>query len=306
MNPNRLDAGESAFFKRELEHIKSKAYDVKYKELNAAAILPVSTDAPSGASEITYRQYSKVGIAKIIADYADDLPRVDVHGVELTAKVRGIGTSYGYSIQEIRESQMAGKNLEQRRANTARRASDEKADDVAWNGDTDYGLQGFINYPGITAYTPPADGTGASRLWSTKTPDQIVRDVTGIVDAIVSTTNGRERPDTLLLPTTQYLYINSTRMTGGNDTTILQFILKNNAFLKKIAMVNEMGGAGAGSTNRMMAFTADPDNVTLEIPQPFEQFDPEKKGLSYVIACHQRTGGVIIYYPLSVSYGDGI
>jgi hypothetical protein len=305
-DPTRLDASETAIFQRQLEHVKAKTYDVKYKNLKATTLLPVDTSAPSGAKEITYRSYSKVGIAKIISDYANDFPRVDVYGEERTAKVRGIGDSYGYSIDEIRGAQMAGVQLDQRRSNAARRASDELVDSIAWTGDTNYGLQGFINYPGITSYVVPADGTGVSKLWSTKTPDQIVRDITGMIDAVVDTTNGREIPDTLLLPVSQFLIIANTRMTDGNDKTILTFIKENNPFLRSIEMVVEMKGAGAGSTDRMMIYTRSSENLTLEIPQPYEQFSPQQKAMEFVIHTHQKTGGVIIYYPLSVAYGDGI
>jgi hypothetical protein len=127
-----------------------------------------------------------------------------------------------------------------------------------------------------------------------------------MVDAVISTTNGREKPDVLLLPVTQYLYVGATRMTGGNDTTILQYMLKNIIGLKRIEMIVEMASAGVGATNRMMVYTMDPNNLTLEIPQPFEQFSAVQKGMEFEIPCHQSTGGVIVYFPLSVAYGDGI
>lgn len=302
----KLDANESAFFKRQLEFIKSQTYDTKYKELKATLLIPVSTEAPNGADTITFRRFSKVGFAKIVADYANDFPRVDIFGEEVQVPVRSIGDSYGYSIKEIRRAQMAGLNLNQRRAETARRAIDEKINDVAFSGDTDYNLQGLIDYPGTTEYTIPADGTGSSKLWSTKTPDQIVRDVTGLLDAIVDPTNGREAPDTLLLPITQFLLIANTRMTDGNDKTIMTYIKQNNPFINTIEWITELKSAGASSTDRMMMYTRDPRNLTLEIPQPFEQFTPQQKGMEFEVPCHAETGGVIVYYPLSIAFGDGI
>ena len=70
----RLDANESIFFARELEYVKSKAYDVKYPANNALALFPVSTEADAGADYISYESYDMIGMAKIIANYADDLP----------------------------------------------------------------------------------------------------------------------------------------------------------------------------------------------------------------------------------------
>jgi hypothetical protein len=171
----RLDANESVFFKRELEYVKSRTYDARYKQLKGLALIPISTEANAGATEITFRRYKGVGFAKIISDYAKDFPRVDVYGEEETCKVKGIGASYGYSIKEIRSSQMTRKRLDQRRAETARRAIDEKTNTIALLGDSAHNLQGFINYPGITEYTVPADGGASSNAkpWSGKTPEKL-------------------------------------------------------------------------------------------------------------------------------------
>jgi len=247
-----------------------------------------------------------VGFAKIIADYATDFPRVDVYGTENTVKVKDIGDSYGYSIQEIRRSQMSGKRLDQRRSDTARRAIEEKINQIALLGDSLSQLQGLINYTGITAYTVPADGTGSSKLWANKTVDQVVRDIAGVVSAIFNTTNGREAPDTLLLPISKYMYLATTRMGSVNDTTLLEYILKTNPFLKKIDWLVELSGAGAGGTDRMLCYCNDDQHLTLEIPQPFEAFDPVQTGMEFEIPCHAMTAGAIVYYPLSVAYGDGI
>lgn len=304
-NPMKLDANETSVFQRALEYIKSKTYDKKYKDLKATTLLPVSTEAPSGCQFITYRSFSMIGVAKIIADYANDFPRVDTFGEEKQAFVRGIGDSYGYSIPEIRRSQKEGTRLDSRRSNVARRANDEIVNTIAWTGDSNYKLQGFINFPGISEYTVP-NGAGGNPQWSTKTPDEIVADVTGIINAVVVTTNGKEIPDTLLLPLSQFNLINDTRMAGNSDTTILQFILKNNQYLRSIEWLTELTGAGAGATDRFMVYPRDPDHVTLEIPQAFEQFPEQWKGMEAVIPCHSECGGVIVYFPLSVAFGDDI
>lgn len=305
-NPFKLDAGESAFFKRELEFVKAKSYDTQYKQLKGLTLLPISTEAGEGATEITWRKYTGVGFAKIIADYAKDFPKVDVYGEETTSKVKSIGASYGYSIEEIRRSQMTGKRLDQRKADMARRAVDEKINTIALSGDTNSGLNGLINFPGITEYTVLADGTGASKLWSIKTPDQIVRDVTGMVSAVMVPTAGKEMPDTLLVDLTRYNLMANTRMGTNSDITIMQYILKNSPAIKTIEWLTELATAGAGGTSRMMVYAKDPMKITLEIPRPFEQFEAQQEGMEYQIPCHAKCGGVLVYYPLSVAYGDGI
>ena len=137
----RFDANESMFFARQLEAIKAQTYDVKRANLNALQLMPVSTDVPEGATTITYRQYDTVGMAKVIANYANDLPRADVTGKEFTSNIRSIGNAFGYNTQEIRSAIFAGVNLPTRKAMAATRAHQEKINSLAFTGEADHGLQ---------------------------------------------------------------------------------------------------------------------------------------------------------------------
>jgi hypothetical protein len=300
----RLDANETAFFKRQLEYVKTKTYDTKYKNLKAKMLIPVSTEAPAGADFIIWYSYSKAGQAKIIADYAHDFPRVDIYATENQSKIRSLGDSYGYSIKEIRRAQVAGSDLSTRRSNTARRAIEELIDNLAWYGDDDFNMQGFFDYPGITEYATPA-GASTTKQWTTKTPDEIIADLTGILNSISIPTKGREEADTILLPRAQYNLIKDTRMTDGNTNTILMFFKSNNPGVD-VMVLDELAGQGASSSDRMMAYVRDAEHLTLETPQPFEQLEADKKGMEYAIPCHAEIGGVIIYYPQSVAFGDNI
>lgn len=301
-----LDSDESVFFLRELEFIKSKTFDVKYAELKARRLFPLNPEADPGATEITYYQYDQAGMAKIIANYADDLPRVDIKGKKFTSPIKELGAAYGYTIKEIRSSKMANKKIDQRRANAARRAIAQAENRYAFSGDATTGLPGFLSNANISSVTIPADGTGSSKLWTNKTPAQIIRDLNLVANTIVSNTKGVETPDTMLLPVDKYTYVASTPRSDNSDTTILKYFLQNNPFIKNVDWVNELTGAGSSGTDRMLAYRRDPDALTLEVPSDFEQLDVEKRNLEYVIDCIESFGGVIIYYPLSVCYGDGI
>lgn len=305
-NQIQLDANESVFFARQLESIKTKTYDVKQKQLKAFTLIPIATDADAGAEQITYRSFTQIGMAKFGSDYMTDSPRAGVYGTEVKRTVHAVRDHYGYSIQEIRRAAMTGTDLVAREAIAARRAIDEKVNTVALLGDTSTNLPGFLNNPNVTAYTVPNDGTGTVKTWSAKTPDQIIRDIGGLVNAVVVATNGRELPDTLLLPITQYNHIANTPRSTNSDTSILAYILKNNPYLKSVEWVSELAGAGSGATDRMLCYVKDEDHLTLEIPQPFEQFPPQQRNLAFIVECHERTAGTILYYPASVAVGDGI
>lgn len=304
-NEIRLDGFEQVFFDEQLALVKARTYDVKHKALKALTLLPVSTEQDPGADRIIWRSFDQVGVAKIVADYANDFPRADVAGEEHISPVRDIGSSYGYSLKEIRRAQKAGVSLDAKRAEACRRAIDEKQDKIAWFGDSKAKLPGFINAAGITEYVA-ANGAGGSKTWASKTADEIVADVAGIITAAGEATNGIENPDTLILPLSLYNKLMTTPYGANRDKTILGFIRENYPQITRIDWVQDLAGAGAGGSSRVMAYSRDPLKVEVQIPQRLEQFPPQQKGLAFDIICAQSTGGTLVYYPLSVVFCDGL
>lgn len=304
-NVGRLDANESVFFARQLESIKSRSYDVKRAKLNALEILPVSTETPEGASTITYRQYDTVGMAKVISNYANDLPRADVTGKEFTSPIRGIGVSYGYNMQELRSAAFTGTPLSAKKMAAAQRAHEEKINQLAWFGDTQHGLPGFLGNANIPAYTVPADGTGSSKTWATKTADLIIRDVNAIINQVQTQSKGIHRANMVLMPLEQFAYISSQPRSTTTDTTILGFLQANNPGVTFKGVI-ELDGTAAGGTDWLIAGEFSADNMQLEIPMMFKQYSPQIEGLEFVIPCESRFGGCIVEYPMAFAFGTGV
>lgn len=301
----RLDSNESILFARQLEYIKAQSYDVKRAKLNAMEIFPVSTATSEGATSITYRQYDAVGMAKLISAYADDLPRADVTGKEFNSPIRGIGIAYGYSLQDIRSSAFAGTGLSERKMRSAQRAHEEKINQLAWAGDAVSGLPGFISNANIPAYTVAADGTGSSKTFVSKTADQIIRDVNGLINQVQTQSKGIHRANRVIMPLEQYTYIASQPRSATTDTTILQFLIVNNPGVTFTPVI-ELDGAGAAGADLMYAGEFSIDNMQLEIPMMFRQYSPQQTGLEFVIPCESRYGGVIVEYPMAFAVGSGI
>ena len=305
-----LDANESIFFAKELEYVKKSTYDIKYPNFKIMQMVPVSTEAGAGAESITYKTYDSVGIMKIISNYADDLPRSDVFATEYTVPVKSIGGSYGYSIQEIRNAQMAGKNLTTRKAAAVRKAYEQKVNQIGWfaDGTKEYGgMRGLLYQPNTTktqAITGNWINGGA-------TPDQIIKDVGTAIEAIRDLTKGVEEPDTVLLPSKEYGYLMTTPRSANTDTTIMSFLRAAHPgitfdWVNELKDVSPLPSGGAGSTNVMLIYKKDPEHLTYEIPSGFEQFAPQARGLEFIVNAHGRNAGVIVYYPLSINLVEGI
>ena len=311
-----FDSAEDAsvFFARELDYVKSQSYDVEYPELTALSLFPMSSEVDPGAETVTYYSYDKVGLAKIISNYATDLPRADVKGEPTTAIIKSLGASYGYSIQEMRASAMAGKSLDTRKAEAARYQIDYLNNKIAWCGDEETGLRGVLSKDTDVPLYILANGAKGSTKWSEKTEDEILADINGMLKQMARTTKKVEKADTLGLPSESYLELQGRRI-EGTDTTVLSYIQKNLKDIKEIVSCPELDPDSVDTNpyaketdgqGVMLLFKNDARKLTLENPLPFMQYPVQTEGLEMVVPCEARTAGVLIYYPMSLLIGVGV
>lgn len=302
----RLDANETKFFSRQLEFIKAEVYKTDLPTLKARTLIPVDFSGGNWATSITYRQSKALGRAKVVNNYGDDFPRVGNSREEFTVKVKSLGASYGYSIQDIRAAAKTGMNLKNDEAIAAKESILREENEIAFKGNSDNNLVGFFTEVNV----PKAEvaGTGTAKLWINKTPDEIVKDLTTAIGAITTATKGIERADTLLLPSAHFENLASTRLSASLETTIMDWIKTKLMVLgiNNIDWLNELTGAGPSGKDMFMLYTRRPDKVVLSIPQDFEQFEEERMKMEYTVACHSRIAGVQFIKPLSAYKGYGI
>jgi len=315
MDGMRFDSASDAsiFFARELDYIKTQTYDVEYPEFTALKAFPVSSEVNAGAETVTYYSYDKTGLAKIISNYATDLPRADVKGKPTTANIRSIGDSYGYSVQEMRASRMAGKSLDVRKAEAARYQIDYLLNKIAWAGDEETGLMGVLSANNdIPLYTVPQNEAKTSTAWADKTATEILADINGMMKYVAKVTKNVERPDSLVIPSDVYIDI-STRQIPNTGYTVLKFLLENAPYLKNVIEASELQGDttdinpyAAQGKNVALLYTKSEKKLTIEHPLPFYQHPVQPTGLELVVPCEARTAGAMIYYPLSALIAVGI
>jgi hypothetical protein len=308
----RFDSAEDAsvFFARELDYVKAQTYDIEYPEFNATRLFPVESSVDPGMESITYYSYDKTGIAQIIANYSDDLPRADVLGKPFTAKIKGLGASYAYSIQDMRASRYAGKSLDTRRGEAARRAIDALINRIAWCGDEVNGLRGVLSPENqVPIWTPPMNTGETSTKFKDKTPDEILATFSGALQYMSDTTKGVERPDTIVLDESNYVYLSTTPRSSLSDTTILSWLSRNLpgiTFERAAELLPNTEYNPFGTQAVMVLYRNDPRKLTIEIPLLFNQLPVQPKNLAFEIQCESRIAGAIIYYPLSLLIVPGV
>jgi len=299
------------FAQKQTSHIEAGVYRFRYPELDYASLIPVETSAGEFVKSVTYHSMDGAGAAKWLNGNGKDVPVVgmQMEKHETAVHTAGIGYSYGY--EEVNQARMLGIPLDGEKARIARRAYEEMVYDVALNGDSNKNFEGLYGYTGVPSATATADGTGSTATWSTKTPDQIIRDVNAILTGIVTATKETELADTLILPTERFNSIASTRLTDTN-MTILEFIQRANVYTAQTGQQLTIRGKrglltkGSGSTARMIAYRRAPDVLKLHIPMVHRFFPVQIEGFQFTIPGMFRLGGLDVRLPKAVSYIDGI
>lgn len=306
----RTDAAYTAALDQQLEFVKAQTYDIKYPEMKARSLIPTDNSVDPGAETYAYYQWDEYGMAEIIANYADDLSLVDALAEKFTGNIESVGKGYQYSVQDLRRSAMSGAQLDLRKGRACRRAVERKIDEIGAVGDAKHKLRGFINHPNVTVLTAANDGTSTRWVGGRTTPKSsalIKKDMHDAVTNIWTTTKQVHSANTIVMATTEYGHISQAPVGTDNQTTILQSFLKNNPNISQVDFWYKLDTADeAGTGPRMITYQKDPEVLELVIPQEFEQFPPQARNLAFVIPAHARVGGVAVYYPLAITYTDGI
>ena len=295
----------SAFIAHELTYNRAKALEKATAPLSAFGIFDVYTDVPEGADSAVQKIYSKVGLAKIVADYADDVPLADVYAEEKTVLVKTVASGYSYSVKDILNSAFANVRLSERKAASAYHAIDKKINDIAWNGDADHNIVGFLSNPYVTVYNVKADGTGSSTKLEDKTPAQMFRDVNEIIDSVSMNTKGIIVPNKVLFDPALYNLLSETIFVDANGNaktqTVMEMIKANHPEIEKFEKVFELANSGT-----IIAGNFDGEYAHLEIPKRASQEPIQRKNLSFIIPVWGRVIGVTINYPMAFTKATGL
>ena len=229
--------------------------------------------------------------------------------------MKSIGDSYGYSVQEMRASRMAGKSLDVRKAETARYQIDRLTNIIAWKGDATAKLPGVLDENNdIPVFTIQANDSGDTS-WKDKTADEILADISAMLQQVNATTMNVEHPDYLALPSDTYIALATKRIPDTN-ITILTFLKENLPGIKDIVQCAELNAnatdtnpyakASTGGKGVALLYTKDPEKLAIEIPMPFYQHPLQYEKLETIIPCESRVVGAMIYYPLSALIAVGV
>jgi hypothetical protein len=291
--------GTGMFFARQLDFVKATAYSQDFPAMQSSVLVPDDTEMPEWVETVSLVTYSSVGMAKIIANYADDLPRADVRGLVQSVPIKTLGDSYGYSLPEIATSRQHGLGLDTRKAAAARLAIETKLAKIRLVGDADYGLWGIFTHPNLPEILLPFGGD-----WGALTGDQCLQNLISMQEAYYTQNVGVHQPDTLALAPRAYSACVTKFLTAGVSPTSPLTYYKELYPDTDVLRINECQNANAGPPQHDVALLYERriENASHIMPMPFAQLPTETRGLEFVTLCLARSGGVQVYKPLALIF----
>lgn len=308
---HRLDANETMVLEKQLEFMRARTTDVERPEFKGRMLVPVTSEVDAGVETWAYSQWDRVGMAKIVANYADDIPKVAAFAKKFVQTVETIALGYGWSWLDLQRTARAGVPLRTRLAQAVRDGFEQRIEIIAALGIVETGATGLLNNANVPTMNAAPPATGSNPAWGgpDKTPLEVVDDLLAMENAIVNNTKGVRSADTLVLPLSKLNYIAQKSIyntaPGNPLDTILSVFLAKSRTITNVEFWHFCDTANAGSPRAVM-YRRDPIVVHLEVPLEQQELPPQAKNLSLEINSVGRIGGVAWEYPLAGVYLNGI
>lgn len=256
--------------------------------------------APGGAtnSGISWAGKNSSAVAGMAVDTDKTATALNLWAMELS-----------WTVVELEQSMKTGRPIDADKLAGLNLKWQMDMDNVGYIGDTGTGVTGLLNASGITPANV-VNGASASPLWSSKTGAEILADVNSALAAAWSSAAYAVAPNRLLVAPSVYTYLLQPINIAGYQS-VLDYVKKNNISTQNAGVELEIyaskwcTGAGAGGTNRMVAYNK--DYRFLRIPYTdLNPTAPQFRSLWQNVTYFCKIGGVEIVRKEAIVYRDGM
>ena len=294
-----------AFYISELTTIDPKLYEVKYSHITYESLIPIQM-YPEYADTFTYFSYDGTVVGEFIGANSREIPYADLKRHMSTEKMFYGGIGYRYSLDELRKSQVVGMPLDVNQQKLAIRGFQEHAQRVAYFGDSDRGLNGLLNNPAVTKYTPDfswANDAGLARQFAQN-----------LLRAVWVNSVEVHIPNVLLVSPSVFALMADTPSivvaNGAAYQSELAFLQENNIFTQltgrplTIKPLVQLEDASAAGDQRMVAYELSDENLTMGMSISQRFLPPQPSDNFLVVPGEYKFGGCAIRYLGCIVYGD--
>lgn len=312
-NVSHLDANENIFLGRELESLDPREFMTLFAGLLARRFVPTIPNIDPSEEAYSYTMYTVTGVTGPGAPtkHAHDLPTVNVTRQKLSQRIENIPGAYGWTVDEIRAAAKKNVPLERVTVQAAMTMIMRAIDDMLATGFTAGGIYGLLNNPNVDDTITPVTKTGGGTVWSDASkPGEWISDI----NKLVETTEARLQQASLvnsevpafnrfvvLMDQGHYNKLRDTPRSDQSDMSALKWLLENNTSIESIEPWFKCATADGGDP-MMVCYPRQEMAVGGVCPVDFESLNPQEKGFDVVVPCRGKCGGVVMRYPVAVSY----
>lgn len=299
--------------------VDSSFYDVMYPDKEWYNIInedQVMEDINAGATSYSYITRDKQGTAAFIGNGPNnDIPMVGQSAGAVQVPIAYSAVGAEITNEDARQYQFGfNGNLAQDLGEAMRTACDNLVETSVIFGYEPLGLLPWINYPGLTTVTA-AQGAGGATEWSTKTAQEIARDINNALTSMWENSRTLFKPLDIFIPLAQFAYLSDLPVvigTTGTAETAVNWIPKNNIMYQitgqelRVHPSRYLKGAGAGAVDRMVIMDRKREYQCLPFPLPYLLSQPIPQPLAAQWFAEQKFGSFHVRQQGSMMYVDGI
>jgi len=217
------------------------------------------------------------------------------------------GMELGWTIPELESAQKLGRPVDSQKVAGMEMKRNMDIDEQIYIGDTQLSQTGLLNDAGISL----ANVSNGDWANPTTTPDEILADINEILYRGWQQSGFAICPRDLLLPPLKFGTLVTRKVSDAGNISILEYVRMNcisfakNGVPLNINPVKWLTGAGAGATDRMVAYTNDKTRVRFPLV-PVQRTPLEYRSLNQLTTYFCRLGCVEWVYPETGAYADGI
>lgn len=239
----------------------------------------------------------------LVARKVTEIEGVSVSTVKKSSPLHVWAMTLGYSVIELAASMQIGRPIDEQKHEGLRLKHQMDADEMVYIGDADLGATGLLNNANITV-------NSITTAWATATPEAILDDINGLIDAAWAQSAYAICPTHLLVPPSAMIALCRPVSTAGSRS-ILEYVAEDcvarrqNGRPLEINAVKWLEGLGLNNSGRIVAYTNSKQFVRWPMV-PLTRTPVENRLLEQLTVYYGAMGEVEFVYPETVAYADGL
>ncbi len=238
-----------------------------------------------------------------ISGTSTEISGIHVDITKTPAPLRLWGMQLGFTLPELMAAEQLGRPLDTQKFEGLKLKHNMDVDEMVYIGDAAVGATGLVNNPSITPNI-------VTKTWQTATPEQILDDINGLIEAAWMQSGFALCPTHVLLAPKKYAKLVKP-VTAAGSKSILQYVTEEclcnsiNGRPLQIRPVKWLEGRGENKKDRAIAYTKGEMYVRYPLV-PLQHTPVEYRGIHQLTTYFGRLGEVEFVYPETVAYADGM